>query len=313
MGLIKKKTELVFQPKVKMLIYGQAGTGKTTLALSAPRPLVIDCDNGIHRVAYEHIKDTVQVRSYEDVLAVLNEDLSDYDTIVIDTGGKLLDYMAEYIIARNPRMARGSNGQLTLQGYGERKGEFTALCKKVHMLNKHLVFVAHRQTQQEGDNYKYVPLFGGSNYDSLVTELDLVGYLEVNGKSRVITFDPTDRNDGKNTCNLPSRMELDNVVDKNGNGLDNTFLTKKVIEAYQEKLEKSVADKKAVESLVNSVKERLAKVVGADDLTGVYNWAVGLEHVGASKAQVKKLIADKSVEIKASYDKEQKKFVANEQ
>lgn len=312
MGLIKKKTELVFQPKVKMLVYGQPGVGKTTLALSAPRPLVIDCDNGIHRVAYEHIKDTVQVRSYQDVLDVLNEDLSDYDTLVIDTGGKLLDYMSEYIVAKNPRLKRGDNGQLTLQGYGERKGEFTALCKKVHMLNKHLVFVAHRQTQQEGDNYKYVPLFGGSNYDSLVTELDLVGYIEANGKKRVITFDPTDRNDGKNTCNLPSRMELDEVVDAKGNGIDNTFLTKKVIEAYQEKLEKSMADKRAVDELVQSVKDRLADATDADALTEVYNWAVGLEHIGASKALVKKLITDKTGELKVSYDKEQKKFVSNE-
>lgn len=311
MGLIKKKTELVFQPKVKMLIYGQAGVGKTTLALSAPKPLLIDCDNGIHRVAYEHIKDTVQVRSYEDVLAVLNEDLSEYESIVIDTGGKLLDYMAEYIIARNPRMGK-ANGSLTLQGYGERKSEFTAFCRKISMLGKHLVFVAHRQTQQEGDNYRYVPLFGGSNYDALVTELDLVGYLEANGKTRVITFDPTDRNDGKNTCNLASRIELDVIVDKNGNGLENTFLTKKVIEAYREKLEKSVADKKAVEELVASVKARLDDVKDADSLTEVYNWAVGLEHVGASKAQVKKLISDKSKAIKASYDTEQKKFVSNE-
>jgi len=311
MGLIKKKTELVFQPKVKMLIYGQAGVGKTTLALSAPKPLLIDCDNGIHRVAYEHIKDTVQVRSYEDVLAVLNEDLSEYESIVIDTGGKLLDYMAEYIIARNPRMGK-ANGSLTLQGYGERKSEFTAFCRKISMLGKHLIFVAHRQTQQEGDNYRYVPLFGGSNYDALVTELDLVGYLEANGKTRVITFDPTDRNDGKNTCNLASRIELDVIVDKNGNGLENTFLTKKVIEAYQEKLQKVVADKKAVEELVASVKARLDEVKDADSLTEVYNWAVGLEHIGASKAQVKKLISDKSKAIKASYDTEQKKFVSNE-
>lgn len=312
MGLIRKKTELVFQPKIKMLIYGQPGTGKSTLALSAPKPLVIDCDNGIHRVAYEHIKDTVQVRSYQDVLDVLNEDLSDYDTLIIDTGGKLLDYMAEYIIANNPRVGRGKNGSLTLQGYGERKGEFTALCKKVHMLNKHLVFVAHRKTQQEGDNYRYVPLFGGSNYDDLVTELDLVGYLEANGKNRVITFDPTDRNDGKNTCNMPSKMELDEVVDKNGNGTENTFLTTKVINAYTERLSKMAQEKKDVEDLVKSVKDKLFKCNSADSLTEIFNLASALKHAGTSKAQVKKLLSSKAKELNLSYDVENKKFIANE-
>ena len=311
MGLIKKKTELVFQPKIKMLIYGQPGVGKTTLALSAPNPLVIDCDNGIHRVAYEHIKDTVQVSSYDDVLQVLNENLSEYDTLVIDTGGKLLDYMAEYIIAKNPRLGK-SNGSLTLQGYGERKCEFSALCKKVHMLNKHLVFVAHRQTQQEGDNYRYVPLFGGSNYDALVTELDLVGYIEANGKKRIITFDPTDRNDGKNTCNLPSRMELPEVVDVQGNGLANVFLNEHVIKAYASKLEKTKKDKEEVEELMSLVKETLSEVKDADGLTDAFNWAAGLMHVGTSKAQTKKLLADKAKELNVSYDKDAKKFVANE-
>ena len=314
MGLIKKKTELVFQPKIKMLIYGQAGVGKTTLALSAPKPLLIDCDNGVHRVAYEHIKDTVQVRSYDDVLAVLGEDLSDYETIVIDTGGKLIDFMTAYLIEKNPRLRRGGEGSLmmTQNGYGERKSLFVSFCKSVLAKGKHLVFVAHRQTQQEGDNYRYVPLFGGSNYDSLVTELDLVGYVEANGKKRVITFDPTDRNDGKNTCHLPGSMELDIVVDGNGNGLENTFLAKKVIDAYTERLSKMAKERNAVEELVNKVKAKLEEVDNADSLTEVYNWAVGLDHVGTSKAQVKKLIATKSGEIKASYDKEQKKFVSNE-
>ena len=112
----------------------------------------------------------------------------------------------------NPKMGK-SNGMLTLQGYGERKAEFSNFCKKISLLNKHLIFVAHRQTQQEGDEYRYVPLFGGSNYDALVTELDLVGYMEAQGKKRTITFDPTSRNDGKNTCNLPSIVEVPNTVD----------------------------------------------------------------------------------------------------
>ncbi|HAS92683.1 MAG TPA: DNA-binding protein, partial [Clostridiales bacterium] len=206
-NLIKKPQELNLQAKLKILLYGQAGVGKSTLSLSAPKPLLIDCDGGIHRVNFGHVKDTVQVESYDDVLNLLKEDLRPYESIIIDTGGKLLDFMGEWIISRNSKMGK-SNGMLTLQGYGERKAEFSNFCKKISLLNKHLIFVAHRQTQQEGDEFRYVPLFGGSNYDALVTELDLVGYMEAQGKKRTITFDPTSRNDGKNTCNLPSIVEV---------------------------------------------------------------------------------------------------------
>lgn len=303
MGLIKKKMELVFQPKVKMLIYGQAGVGKSTLALSAPKPLLIDCDNGVHRVHYDHIGDTVQVNSYQDVLDVLKEDLSAYETIIIDTGGKLLDYMAEYIIAKNPKMGK-ANGSLTLQGYGERKCEFTAFCRKINMLGKHLVFVAHRQTQQEGDNFKYVPLFGGSNYDALVTELDVVGYLEANGKDRVITFDPTDRNDGKNTCNLPSAIKLPIVVDKEGNALINNFITKYVIDAYTARLEKSKADSEAYNKIVAQIENIVKACNDAKDLNGCILQMRDFEHVGSSKEKAKHLISIRAKELNLTYNKE---------
>lgn len=304
MGLIKKRMELTFQPKIKMLIYGQAGTGKSTLALSAPKPLIIDCDGGIHRVNYNHIGDAgiVQVKSYQDVLDVLNEDLSAYESIIIDTGGKLLDYMAEYIIAKTPKMGK-ANGSLTLQGYGERKCEFTAFCRKISMLGKHLIFVAHRQTQQEGDNYRYVPLFGGSNYDALVTELDAVGYLEANGKDRVITFDPTDRNDGKNTCNLPSAIKLPIVVDEQGNALTNNFISKYVIDAYIARLAKAKEDAEAYNRLIAQIEAIVNNCNDAKDLNGCLLQMKDFQHVGSSKEKAKYLISARAKAINATFDK----------
>ena len=248
MSLIKKANELNIQTKIKALIYGQPGMGKTTFAISAPKPLLFDFDNGVHRVNFAHLQnvDTVQVGSYQDFLDVLNkEDLTAYETLVIDTGGKALDFMAEYIIKRNPKMGK-ANGTLTLQGYGERKAEFSALVKKVSMMNKHIVFVAHRETKTEGDETRYVPQFGGSNYDSLVTELDLVGYMEANGRERTITFDPTSRNDGKNTCNLPSIMKIPTIIDENGNPTaENNFFSENIVKAYSKRLEvrKEVSNK----------------------------------------------------------------------
>ena len=42
MSLIKKSNELVIPTTVKMMIYGQAGMGKSTVALSAPKLLFIN-------------------------------------------------------------------------------------------------------------------------------------------------------------------------------------------------------------------------------------------------------------------------------
>ena len=42
MSLIRKSTDLTLPTAIKMMIYAQAGTGKTTLSLSAPKPLLLD-------------------------------------------------------------------------------------------------------------------------------------------------------------------------------------------------------------------------------------------------------------------------------
>ena len=95
MSLIKKSNELVIPTTVKMMIYGQAGMGKSTVALSAPKPLLLDFDNGVKRMNMAHLEniDTVQVTSWNDVQQVLQEDLSAYQTIVVDTIGKMMDFI----------------------------------------------------------------------------------------------------------------------------------------------------------------------------------------------------------------------------
>lgn len=84
MSLIKKANELVIPTTIKMMLYGQAGMGKTTVALSAPKPLLLDFDNGVKRVNMAHLDgiDTVQITSWNDVQQVLQEDLSGYQQLL---------------------------------------------------------------------------------------------------------------------------------------------------------------------------------------------------------------------------------------
>lgn len=310
MSLIKKPCELEIQPKIKMLIYGQAGIGKSTLALSAPKPLLFDFDGGVNRVNYSFIKDTVQIHSYEECLSVLNtEDLSSYDTIVIDTGGKCLDYMDAYIIKSNPRLGK-SNGVLTLQGYGERKRTFIALCKLINEKQKHVVFVAHRQQIQDGDDIRYIPLFGGSAYDSLATELDLIGYMEANGRKRTITFDPTSRSDGKNTCYMPSIVEIPTILDEKGNVTgENDFITSRVIAPYIDNLKKRVEEGKKYNKIVEEIKEQIELITDAKSANDFVSRIDEFKHVGSSKAMAAKLLQTKTASLKITFDSKLKKYV----
>ena len=57
--------------KIRMLIAGYPGIGKSTLALSAPRPLHIDCDFGIDRIEAK-MASTYEERIEHEITRVLN-------------------------------------------------------------------------------------------------------------------------------------------------------------------------------------------------------------------------------------------------
>ena len=154
MGLIKKKEEIVLPSSIVGCIYGVAGIGKSTLALSAPKPLLLDTDNGIHRVQAEYRCDCVQVRKYEDVLQTLfDEDLSDYQSIVIDTLGELVNFMLKYF-AENDKSLITRGGTYNIKIWGLIKTEFLKLRMRLQELNKNLIFVAHQSVFVNGENGK---------------------------------------------------------------------------------------------------------------------------------------------------------------
>ena len=83
------------QKKIRMLIAGYPGIGKSTLALSAPRPLHIDVDFGIDRIEPRYRVPYIQPASYQEILDdLVPQNLTDFDTLVFDTGGKLITLMS---------------------------------------------------------------------------------------------------------------------------------------------------------------------------------------------------------------------------
>ena len=225
MSLIKKKSEIELPKTIVGCITGVCGIGKTTLALSAPKPLLLDTDNGIHRVQSEYRSDVVQVKSYQDILDVLEEDLSDYETIVIDTLGELVNFMLKYFADKDKSLiTRG--GTYNIKIWGFIKQEFQNLKLKLQLLNKHLIFVSHVKEDKDGENKVYRMDVAGSTSETVTKILDFLGFCEVLGKTRSISFTPSARFYAKNSIGLNDYLEIPQLK----TGDKNDFLTKEVIE-----------------------------------------------------------------------------------
>ena len=306
MSLIRKSTELNIPTNVKMMIYGQAGMGKSTVALSAPKPLLLDFDNGVKRMNMAHLEniDTVQVTSWNDVQLVLQEDLSVYQTIVGDTIGKMMDFIITY---------KCGTRQPSIRDWGGINAEFSWMTRTLSSLKKHIIFVAHRDTRKEGDDTVFIPALREKSYNSIVTELDLLGYLEMKSERgvqrRTITFDPTSRNDGKNTCNLPSVMEVPTILDKNGNPTTkNDFISTRIIAPYLTMLQSKKAEQEAYNKVLSDITGRLELVADAASANDFIAHIDDFNHVGSSKMKASMMLAAKAKELGLIFNKETKTY-----
>lgn len=297
MSLIKKPSEIVAEAtNLKVLVYGQPGIGKTTYGLGATDPLLLDCDNGIRRVLPQHRRDNIPVKSWADIMGMLTEDLSPYRTLVIDTIGKLLDYLAESLVKDNPKYG-AKNGGLSLQGYGALKNQFVSFLARCNSLNKHLVFISHDKEGKEGDDMVVRPDITGSSMGIVIREMDLVGYMESRANRRSISFNPTDRFYGKNTCQLPDVIAADDMP------LDKIFTT------YQAHLSKQnivIAD---YDSLLKDFLTKMHNVTSAQDCQAFLSLIDGGEHIWDSKLLLKTKFAGYIKKAGIRYDKATQSFV----
>lgn len=316
MSLFKKPSELQAKPGLVAMIYGQPGSGKTTLACSAPGAVLIDTDGGVMRINGAHMVPTLQVENWEQIEAAMEEVRSNPEikSIIIDTIGKMLTYLEEYIIrtSTGKRIEVNRDGRsLSLKGFGKRKQIFSDFIKKSVILGRNVIFVGHDKEEKRagGDETVIRPEVGGSSTNDLMKELDLVGYMEMNGNIRTISFTPTDRFYAKNTCDMPGVIPIDELInDKKEIIRENNFFNK-VIAAYRQRIQSNIENNRRLDELKLDIEQNLENVTDADTANRYVEWCRTLNHVYNSAAIAKTAISRKAKSLGLTFDPLTKKYV----
>ena len=305
--MIRKPAEMVnTENRFRVLIAGYPGIGKTTLGLSAPKPLLIDVDFGINRTMASVRKDYIQPESYEELLNDLKGDLSDYETIVIDTGGKLLDLMKAYVIKndiKNPK----KDGTLSLQGYGAVGREFSRFMNYIYFdLRKHCVIIFHAVEEKQDEETKLRILVEGSTKNTVWQNVELGGFIEMRGNKKTIGFDNCERYFAKSSFGIKGNYtipELDGTQ-------QNDFLTKLFEQANKNIQEESKVfeeERKQYQEVMNALNPLIENMT-LENVNEVIEAIKTVPHILTSEKEAKAHFAEKIKELNLVWNKEKQQY-----
>jgi len=303
--MIYKANELDFsKKKISVLIYGVPSIGKTTLALSAPKPLLIDLDKGIARVESPYRRDTLIASTFEEVKNDLEKsDLSNYETIIIDTAGALLELEKAYVMKKEPRNST-KTGSLTLAGYGAIAREFKEFTKFVKSLGKHIVFIFHADEQRDDDDIKYRLSAEGSTKTKIWESIDLGGFMEITGKERTINFSANSRSFAKGNHEINGSYKIPVLTE----GAPNVFLTT-LMNTYLAKLNESTKKLDAEQKVYDKAMCYAEVIKGTTKPNETFEGLKGLKHALTSKRELFDLLTTRAKELGMVYDKKSSTFI----
>lgn len=192
MSLLDKVSKPADRPIIAT-ITGDAGTGKTTLAATFPKPIFIRAEDGLQAVPADIRPDAFPVVTkvddvWEQLTALIKED-HDYKTLVIDSVTQLETLFSEHVIESDPKKPKSlaqANG-----GYGAgflavsaMHGRVRKAAKLLNERGMNVVFIAHSDVTTielpDQDPYsRYELRLHKKCTPHYVDNVDLVAYLKL--------------------------------------------------------------------------------------------------------------------------------------
>jgi len=165
---------------IKAVIYGEAGTGKTVLGSTAPKPLILDTESGTLSIAKKSI-DMVRITTLKELSEVHNfllKEKHDYETVVLDPVTEL----AEYILEAYKPLYKDKR-----QAYGQMAEEMITVMNEFRELPMHVIFNAHQEVHVDefAGKTTYRPAAPGQAFTGkMAYKYDVVGVMRIGKKGK---------------------------------------------------------------------------------------------------------------------------------
>jgi len=179
-----KSTSTVKSGSIKMLAYGQAGSGKTSLIPTLPAPVILSAEGGLLSISHKEIpfldiSDMDALREAYKWLAESDE-AKQFASVAIDSISEIAEVCLgkEKALAKDPRAA-----------YGEMQTTMAEIIRSFRDLPRHILMTAKlEKAQDEMGRMLYSPSMPGNKTgQSLPYYFDIVAALRVEKDAEGVT------------------------------------------------------------------------------------------------------------------------------
>ena len=306
MAIVKPTNMNFIGKKFSMIISGSPGVGKTTLALSAPSPVLIDFDDGVSRVRAQHRTPTIVCRSYAEVLEDLKSpEMKDFDTIIIDTGGSLVTFIGIWAREQSPGNGNRAGG-MSPQGWGAIKNEFLRLTNMLkYELKKNIIYIFHTREDKDKDVTKQRLVCEGSAKEIVWQPCDIGCFLYMHGDKRVAGFTPTEEYFAKGTHGVSGLTDVPTLgVDDKNDFITSLFSKMKDVVAEENKAFE--VDKSVYEKALEAGRELVSEIVDAETANAFTKKLNALEHALTSQKEIGAMARKRIAELKLVWSRKTK-------
>jgi phage nucleotide-binding protein len=158
MAINLKSTNTVSASNLKLLVYGQAGAGKTSLIPTLPKPIILSAEGGLLSIS-QHDIPFIEVTSMDALREAYSwlldsDEAKQFDSVALDSISEIAEVCLskEKSIAKDPR-----------QAYGEMQTTMAELIRSFRDLPKHVMMTAKlEKAQDEMGRMMYSPSMPGN-------------------------------------------------------------------------------------------------------------------------------------------------------
>ena len=198
-----------------ILLYGREKIGKSTAASMIGKPVFLDLEGGLRNIECDRIpiKDW---SVFKKAINVLEQDIGDFTTTVVDTGSKMWEFCRRDVLAAN-NWGHEQDAKFG-RAYDAIKDEFAATFERLMNLPTGLIVIAHDQTEEISKPTKIVS-YTSARLDKRcraviepAVEMILFADTETTseGTKRVLRTKRTEFHEaGDRSGRLPETLELD--------------------------------------------------------------------------------------------------------